>query len=513
MAEGEPYAVRMNQIKKSFANVTVLDDVSFELRKGEVHALAGGNGAGKSTLMKILQGVYSLDSGKIEINGRKFDSLNIESAKEAGIGMVFQEFSLVPTMSVAQNIFMGAEQTIGRKFLNDAKMRKESQNILNRLGVHVNPDEEVANLATGYWQLTEIAKALRANASVLIFDEPTASLSAAETETFFKLIETLKEQSISIIYISHRMDEIRRIADRISILRNGRNLLTAKLPDISDEEIVEGIVGHQAKMLVKKKEKPSATSDVLLKLDRIRTDSGVDEASFEVRRGEVVGLAGLMGSGRTEITRALFGIDRITGGEMIFKGEKYDPKKPRDAMNVGIALVPEDRRKQGLVLTHSVRENLSMTRYRECEKLGLLSKRKIRELAAALIKRFKIKVSPASSPVLSLSGGNQQKIVIAKWLGRNPDLLIMDEPTAGVDIGTKAEVLSEISEFAKQGKGVLFVSSELNEMIAVCDRYVVLKHGKVVSELDADQVETETELQLAIQRAKIGSLQNRKSVA
>lgn len=499
--ETQTSVVHMEHVHKQFSGVSVLDDVSFDLRRGEVHALAGGNGAGKSTLMKILQGVYSLDSGTVQIGEEEFTSLSIETARKAGIGMVFQEFSLVPTMSVAQNIFMGAETLDSCHFLDKKSMRKQAKQLLDRLGVDLDPDVEVGTLATGYWQLTEIAKALRADARVLILDEPTASLSAAETERFLDLVRHLKNEGISLIYISHRMDEIRKIADRITILRNGKNLLTSNVADISDEEIIEGIVGQHTEKLGKHQRQESKIGGTLLKVTGLSANEGVDNVSFEVRAGEIVGLAGLMGSGRTEVTRVLFGIDKITSGTIELAGKPYAPKSAKDAMSHAVALVPEDRREQGLVVSHSVRNNLTLTRLDECRSNGLLSNKKIEAIASDLIQRFSIKVDDPASPASRLSGGNQQKIVIAKWLGREPDLLIMDESTAGVDIGTKSEVLASVTEFANGGKGVLFISSELSEMIAVCDRYVVMKRGKVVAELSSEGIDTEADLQLAIQHA------------
>lgn len=494
-------AVHMKGIQKQFSGVTVLNNVSLEIRRGEVHALAGGNGAGKSTLMKILQGVYTRDGGEISINGQSYPSLSIESARNAGIGMVFQEFSLVPTMSVAQNIFLGAETVGSTRFLKKQEMRAQTEQLLQHLGVQLDPDAEIRTLATGYWQLTEIAKALRANAQVLILDEPTAALSSVEIERFFKLVHTLKEQGIAIIYISHRMDEIRKIADRITILRNGTNLLTSRIEDISDEEIIQGIVGHQTESLTKQQAQNKELGETLLELHSVHTEKGVEDVSLSVRRGEVVGIAGLMGSGRSEVTRALFGIDKVTSGTITLNGKAYNPKNPKSAMQHAVALVPEDRREQGLVVSHAVANNLVLTQLKECNTHGLLSNSKMKTMAKNLIKRFAIKVDDMKEPASKLSGGNQQKIVIAKWLARDPDLLIMDEPTAGVDIGTKSEVLAKVTQFARSGKGVLFISSELAEMIAVCDRYVVMKHGRTVAQLSNEGIDTEADLQLAIQRA------------
>ncbi|WP_220456763.1 sugar ABC transporter ATP-binding protein [Changpingibacter yushuensis] len=491
--------VDMRHICKQFAGVSVLDDVFFDVFPGEVHALAGGNGAGKSTLMKILRGVYSRDAGTVQVDGQEYDSLTIEAARTAGVGMVFQEFSLVPTMTVAENIFMGAETLDHSVFLDKRAMIARSQELLERLGVDVEPTTEVGTLSTGYWQLTEIAKAIRANTKVLILDEPTAALSTAEIRKLFDIIENLKTQGIAVIYISHRMDEIRQIADRITILRNGKNYKTRLLASITDEEIIRGIAGNRASVLAKR-ESISGKSGLLLDMCDVSTDH-ISNVTLHINEGEVVGLAGLMGSGRTEVTRALFGIDKITKGTVKLKEMKYSPSDPQASINSGVALVPEDRRKQGLIVSHSVQENLTLNRLRESRSYGLLSNKKIKAMAESLMDRFAIKADRATGPVSRLSGGNQQKVVIAKWLGREPDLLIMDEPTAGVDIGTKTEVLKEVVGYADQGKGVLFISSEFPEMISVCDRYYIMKAGTVVGSVDANEIDTEEDLMLAITHA------------
>lgn len=489
--------VSMNHINKSFYGVPVLDDVSFDLKPGEVHALAGGNGAGKSTLMKILRGVYTKDSGEISIGGKQYPALTIDSSQQAGIAMVFQEFSLVPTMTVAENIFMGSEILGKGRFLDKKTMIDRAEKLLKHLGVDIDPRAEIGSLSTSYWQLTEIAKAMKSEAKVLILDEPTAALSADEIERFFKILRNLKEQGIGLIYISHRMDEIRRIADRITILRNGKNYRTSPLSQITDEEIVKGIAGNQTITLAKHAPIKAKSTEVLLEMEDVSTKR-LSHINLQVNAGEVVGLAGLMGAGRTEVTQALFGIDHVDQGVIKLHGKTYKPKNPQKAIDASIALVPEDRRKQGLVVTHSVQDNLIMNRLKESQSFGLLIKKKMQTMVADLVKRFNIKVENPKISASKLSGGNQQKVVIAKWLGKEPDLLIMDEPTAGVDIGTKTDVLKEVTKYADQGKGVLFISSEFSEMVSVCDRYYIMKNGSITGSLDANDINDEADLMLAI---------------
>jgi ribose transport system ATP-binding protein len=502
-SEGRDAAVRMRGISKSFDGVRVLTDVDFEVLRGEVHALAGGNGAGKSTLMKILQGVYDLDAGEIEIDGRPVRLTRIQDARAAGIGMVFQEFSLVPTLTVAQNISLGVEPLGRGGLIRDREAVRRAREVFAEMEVDVDPRALVGDLGTAYWQLTEIAKALSQDARVLIMDEPTASLAKHEADALFDLVGRLTERGISVIYISHRMDEVYRIADRITILRDGRRLLTEPLSDVTPEQIVQGIVGKEieGQMSYQQRAVHGGAAETLLELDGVTAGPRVRDVSFSIGRGEIVGLAGLMGSGRTELARVLFGIDPLESGSIRLRGQELRLSGPPDAMAAGIALIPEDRRAQGLVLEHSVRENLTLPLLGRMHRGPLLDDRKGRSLARDLIKRFSIKVADPDRPVRRLSGGNQQKVVIAKWLGTEPAVLIMDEPTAGVDIGTKSEILATIRSLADEGLAVLVISSEYPELLAVSDRVVVLREGAVHRQLDRADIPDENTLQLAVQGA------------
>jgi ribose transport system ATP-binding protein len=492
-------AVEMREISKAFDSNVVLAGVDFEVAQGEVHALAGGNGAGKSTLMKILQGVYSKDSGLIRINGRDVEFSSIHDAKAAGIGMVFQEFSLVPSLTVAQNIYLTTEPLRNGIFIRDREAVDKAREVFQQMEVDIDPGARVGDLGTAYWQLTEIAKAMAQDARVLIMDEPTASLAKHEADQLFELVGRLKAGGISIVYISHRMEEVYRIADRITILRDGKNLLTERLTDVTPEKIVEGIVGQQIEGLAYQARDTSAEPEILLEADGLTAGSRVQNVSFTLHRGEIIGLAGLMGSGRTELARCLFGIDKLESGEIRMHGQRIDVSDPREAIKARLALIPEDRRAQGLVLEHSVRDNLLLPLLRKIERGLLIDDGKGKELADSLIQRFAVKVANPARPVRLLSGGNQQKVVIAKWLGTEPEVLIMDEPTAGVDIGTKTEILTMIRNLAEEGKAVIVISSEYAELLAVSDRVLILRDGTVQQELARQDIADEESLQHAVQ--------------
>lgn len=491
----------MRAIEKSFGTNPVLKNVDFSVTVGEVHALAGENGAGKSTLMKILQGVYQKDAGEILVSGQVTEIEDTFAARRAGIGMVFQEFSLIPSLTVAQNIFLTNEPT---KFglIDDAKAKALALGIFKEMEVEVDPSRTVESMPTALWQLTEIAKALAQNAKVLIMDEPTASLAKHEAEGLFALIERLKAKGIAIVYISHRMDEIYRIADRITVLRDGSRVLTESLKEVSPEQIVEAIVGRKsAAHLVHKSRADKISSKIALDVKNLSSGPKLQNVSLQLRRGEILGLAGLMGSGRTELVNTLFGILKPTSGTISINGKLVDISSPKRAIDNRIALVPEDRRSQGLVLDHPVTENLTLPLLDDLKSSGLLSKKKIAVKSKEIIDQFDIKLAHPSIRVSSLSGGNQQKVVIGKWLGTNPEILLMDEPTAGVDIGTKSEILDLVRKIADSGKSVILVSSELPELLSVSDRILVLKDGHVSKSLNRDEIPSEEFLQLAIQGA------------
>ena len=494
-------AVEMRSISKSFNGVSVLTDVDFEVRQGEVHALVGGNGAGKSTLMKIMQGVHQPNSGEILINGAPVRISSIQDAKAAGIGMVFQEFSLVPSLTVAQNIFLGVEPLTRAGLIDDREARRRAKDVLTEMQVEIDPRADISRLGTAYWQLAEIAKALAQDARVLIMDEPTASLAKHEAEALFRLIERLKNRGISIIYISHRMDEVYRVGDRITILRDGRRLLTEPLSNVTPEQIVEGIVGKkiEGQLIYRDRGPAGQPGHPLLEVRGLNAGPRVKDVSFTLHAGEILGLAGLMGSGRTELARTLFGIDRVESGEILIRGKKADLSSSQRAIDAGLALIPEDRRDQGLVLEHSVRDNILLPSLGQISRGPLLDLTAAKTLSSALIERFAIKVADPNKAVQLLSGGNQQKVVLAKWLGTNPDVLILDEPTAGVDIGTKSEILDQVRALADEGKGVIIISSEYPELLAVSDRVLIIRDGSVIRDIPRNEIVDEEALQLAVQ--------------
>jgi ribose transport system ATP-binding protein len=493
--------VEMKAIHKSFATNPVLKNVDFSVTVGEVHALAGENGAGKSTLMKILQGVYQLDQGQIFVSGKQVQISDTFDARKAGIGMVFQEFSLIPTLTVAQNIFLTQEPT---RFglISDAQARKRAAELFREMEVEVDPKRIVEYLPTALWQLTEIAKALAQDAKVLIMDEPTASLAKHEAEALFALIERLKTRGIAIIYISHRMDEIYRIADRITVLRDGVRVLTESLKNVTPSQIVEAIVGKKAAAhLVHQDRSANIKDEIVLEVEGLSAGPKLNGISMHVRRGEIVGLAGLMGSGRTELVNTLFGILKPTAGRIKINGRELSISSPKQAIKNRLALIPEDRRSQGLVLDHPVTENLTLPLLDKLQRFGLVSSAAVLKRSKEIISQFAIKAAYPTIRAGSLSGGNQQKVVIGKWLGTDPEILMMDEPTAGVDIGTKSEILDLVRKIADDGKSVILISSELPELLSVSDRILVLKDGRVSKSLDRKDIPNEEFLQLAIQGA------------
>ena len=502
MSTNQQYAVRMNGIVKGFNGIPVLQGVDFDLVRGEVHALIGGNGAGKSTLMKILQGVYSPDGGTIEVNGKPVQIKTPEDARAAGISMIFQEFSLIPTLSVAQNIFITREPRDRLRLLDDRESEKKARAIFNDMGVEVDPAAIVGNLSTGYWQLTEIAKALSQDASVLIMDEPTASLTTQETDALFALVGRLKARGMSIIYISHRMEEIFRISDRLTVLRDGKLVATELASQMTMQELIEQIIGGKMEQAFEWKERAlQATKTPLLEVRNLRQAKKLHDVSFKLFKGEILGLAGLMGSGRSELARALFGIDPIKGGEVFIHGKKVSITSPQAALALGICLIPEDRRAQGLVLDHTVRDNLLLPLLKRFEKFGWINDQESNRLVESYVKDLRIKTDSIFKRVRFLSGGNQQKVVIAKWLASEPEILIMDEPTAGVDIGAKTEILDIIRKLADSGKGVIVISSELTEVLAVSDRVLVLRDGYSKMDLARRDIQSEKELHHVVQSA------------
>ncbi|WCK53189.1 sugar ABC transporter ATP-binding protein [Aneurinibacillus sp. Ricciae_BoGa-3] len=492
------YVLKMENIEKAFNGIPVLKKASFSLAKGEIHALCGGNGAGKSTLMKILTGVYSKDDGTIDIDHHKVEINSMQDAEKNGIAMIFQEFSLIPTLTVAQNIFLTREPRSAKTFINDKECVRAAEAILKTLNVDINPNVTVDSLGVGYWQMVEIAKALSKNAKILIMDEPTASLSESETISLFKLVNQLKENGISIVYISHRMAEIFEICDKITVLKDGRTILTEECKNLTMDKVVESMMGAEAGKSFEWIERTfNRPEQPILEVKNLAYGNRVKDVSFKLYPGEIVGLAGLMGSGRTEIARCLFGMNRPDAGEVLIDNQKV--KRTKDAIRNGIALVPEDRRKQGLVLDHTVRDNMMLPMIKKLTKGLFVDDSKGSELTSEYIDKLNIKTDGVSKIVKLLSGGNQQKIVLAKWLAQHPKVLILDEPTIGVDIGAKSEIVEIIRSMANDGMAILVISSELEELLAVSDRVLVLYNGTITKELYRKNIESEEELHHAIQ--------------
>ncbi|KLU71631.1 MAG: hypothetical protein RHS_2345 [Robinsoniella sp. RHS] len=478
--------------------------MDFSLTKGEVHALVGGNGAGKSTLMKIMTGVYTRDDGEIYIDDRQVMIHSTHDAKDNGIAMIFQELSLVQTMTVAENIFLGEEVT--RHGIRDtAYMNKKAKEVLDELGIAADPDVPVNKLSVGMSQMIEIAKAVSKQARILVLDEPTAALSDSETAELFKMIGDLKEKGVSMVYISHRMNEIMQIADSITILRDGVIVHNDAVCNLTLDDIIAHMIGgagvnKKFDWIERKYDKKGAD---ILTVQHLNINSKLQDISFSLKKGEILGFAGLMGSGRTEILETLFGVRKKESGTVLLNGKVIEVKSTRDAVKAGFALIPEDRRKQGLVLIHSVKENAILPIVTKLRKKKILVDEKAAdEMVAKNIEQLNIITDGIQKRINLLSGGNQQKVVIAKWLNMNPQIMMLDEPTAGVDIGAKTEIIELIRNFADEGKGVIFVSSELTELMAVCDRIIILYDGRITGEIERKEIKAEEELQYAIQKGE-----------
>ncbi|WP_337183774.1 sugar ABC transporter ATP-binding protein [Shinella sp.] len=495
--------LEMRAIEKSFAHNRVLDKVDFSLNRGEVHALMGGNGAGKSTLMKILSGVYEKDGGTIRIEGEAVAFADATDARRAGIAMIFQEFSLVPTLSVAQNIFLNGEPKTGI-FIRDGEAVRRARRILDELGVDIDPRVSVGELSVGQCQMVEIAKALSRQARILVMDEPTASLSEAETEALFALVGRLKASGISIIYISHRMAEIFSVCDRVTVMRDGGVRLTAPCSEVSMAELVETMLGSDEVEGFTWHDRGYRRSGApLLTLRGVSLPSRISDVSFEVGAGEIVGIAGLMGSGRTEIAEAIFGRRTLSAGEILIDGRPVTSQA--QAIAAGIALVPEDRRRLGLVLEHSVGQNMLLPSLGLFTAGAFVNDRGAARMIRRMIEALNIKTESADKPARLLSGGNQQKIVLGKWLARRPRLLVLDEPTIGVDIGAKSEIARVVREMADEGVAVIIISSELEELLAVSDRLLVLHNGRIFQDVQRQDIGSEEELHHAIQGHRLGA--------
>ncbi|MGG4170638.1 sugar ABC transporter ATP-binding protein [Bacillus safensis] len=487
--------IEMHNIHKAFGKNTVLSGVSFDLVTGEVHALMGENGAGKSTLMNLLTGLYSLDQGTIQIDGKETAFKNPKEAEQHGIAFIHQELNIWPDMTVLENLFIGKEIYTKLGLLDTKKMKVLAQKQLDRLSVNLSLDQEAGSCSVGQKQMIEIAKALMTDAKVIIMDEPTAALTEREIEKLFQVIESLKKEGVSIVYISHRMEEIFAICDRITIMRDGKTVDTKAIPETNFHEVVKKMVGRE--LTDRYPERTPSTGDIVLEVKQATKKGQFQDISFSVKAGEIVGVAGLMGAGRTEMMRSFFGLDPLDQGEIWVHGKKAVIKKPSDAVKLGIGFITEDRKDEGLMLDASIRENIGLPNLKSFSPKGLIDKKNEQDFVDLLIKRLTIKTASSDISARSLSGGNQQKVVIAKWIGIQPKVLILDEPTRGVDVGAKREIYQLMNELTDRGVAILMVSSELPEILGMSDRVLVIHEGTISGELDKTEATQERIMTLA----------------
>ncbi len=488
--------IEMKGINKSFGSNQVLKDAGFLLKDGEVHALMGENGAGKSTLMKILTGVYTRDAGTVLVDGQEVVYKSPQEAEKAGIVFIYQELNVLFDLTVEENLFMGKEITKGFGICDRKAMRKKAQEVMDKMGVNIPINAVMSDLSVGQQQMVEICKALMVDAKVLIMDEPTAALTQSETEGLFKLIKSLREKGVSIVYISHRMEEIFELCDRITILRDGTYVGTENIKDITMDDIVRMMIGREIGERYPKREGVKIGDEVLC-VENLCKGKIFQNVNFRVHAGEVLGVSGLMGAGRTEIMHAIFGNLPYDSGRVLINGEAVQIKSARDAINAGIGFITEDRKTEGLLLEKSIAENIELANLGKVSDKSVLSKKKGKELVKKGIDEFRIKCFGPEHECNNLSGGNQQKVVIAKWVYTDPKVLILDEPTRGVDIGAKKEIYNVINDLAAKGVAIIMVSSELPEVLGMSDRIMVVHEGKVTGIIDAADADQEKVMTLA----------------
>lgn len=486
----------MKGIDKSFPGVHALDHVDLEIRKGEVLALMGENGAGKSTLMKVLTGIYKKDSGTITYEGKEVEFANTREAQDAGVVIVHQELNMLGHLTVAQNLFIGREFMNGVK-IDDKKMNEEAKKLFDKLNVDIDPTETMSNLTVGKQQMCEIAKAVSFDAKVIIFDEPSAALTETEIEAMFEIIRDLKKRDIAMVYISHRMDEIKVITDRVTVMRDGTYVGTIITKDSTKEDIINMMVGRVIYEDPKTQSMVAPDAPVVLEVKNLNAGKMVQDVSFKLYKGEILGFSGLMGAGRTETARALFGADPVDSGEIYINGQKVTINSPRDAVRAGIGYLSEDRKRYGCVVQKTVAENTTMATMKNFMNGLLINKKKEAEVAQQYVEALATKTPSVEQLVVNLSGGNQQKVVIAKWLTRDCDILIFDEPTRGIDVGAKNEIYKLMNKLASEGKSIIMISSEMTEILRMSDRIVVMCEGKKTGEIDIAEATQENIMNLA----------------
>ena len=492
--------ISLEHAEKSFGAVRALTDGDVDLFGGEVHGLVGENGAGKSTLVKILAGVHRLDAGRLVLDGEEAIFDNAKQSQAAGIAIIFQEPTLFPDLTVAENIFVGVQPLKRFRRIDGRRMRREAAALFKQLGVRLDPDRLARGLSIADQQLVEIAKALTTNARVIVMDEPTAALTTNEVERLFRIVETLRARGNAVLFVSHRLEEIFAICQRVTVMRDGRHVWTKPTGELTVQSVIRAMVGRDMDALFPKLD--TEPGRIVLEVDRLTREGDFTDVSFVVRSGEIVALAGLVGAGRTEVARAIFGIDRWDAGSVEIDGRRLPPGSPSAAMAAGIGLVPEDRRQQGLVMDFSIERNIALASLDAVRRGGLILRGSERSFARDWALRLRLKYARLTNPVWTLSGGNQQKTVLAKWLGRKPRLLIVDEPTRGIDVGTKAEVHRLLSELAAQGVAILMISSELPEVLGMADRIVVLFEGRVMRDFARAEADED-----AIMRAATGLIE------
>lgn len=486
--------LRMQGITKIFSGVKALDNVDLTLERGEVHSLVGENGAGKSTLIKVMTGAYNRDGGEMQLEGKPVNFRSPEEAQHAGVVAVYQEVNLLMFRTVAENIFLGREP---RKFgfVDWTKMNREAGELLQNLGLNIDPKAELGTLNIALRQMIAIARGVSVGAKVLVLDEPTSSLTEKEVGILYEVIRRLKEQGTAIVYISHRFDELYAVCDKVTVLRDGKLVGTRELTGLERIDLVCMMLGRQREELEKKgatsfgKHHEAQSEAVpLLKTENLNRGRSLKNVSLEARHGEILGMAGLLGSGRTDVARAIFGADRTESGKVLLNGKELNLNSPNDAINAGIAFLSEDRKAEGIVPEWSVRENMTLAALPSLTTMGVVSRAKQNEIVDKFMKRLGIKASSAEQKIRELSGGNQQKVLLARWLCKNPKFLLMDEPTRGIDIGAKGEIQKLVNELADEGLGVLMISSELEELVEGSDRVVVMRDGELVAEIPRDRI-------------------------
>ncbi len=487
--------VSMKGICKNFPGVKALDEVDFELRSGEVMALLGENGAGKSTLMKILSGVYTRDEGSVEIFGKQYGDMTPKQAQQAGVAIIHQELNMCRHLSVTENIFLGRE-VIGKVSLDNKKMEQEAKKILDELKIDILPNQTVGDLPVSKQQMVEIAKALSVNAKILIMDEPTSALTAKEIEDLFRIIRKLREDGCGIVYISHRLEELQHIVDRVTIMRDGQYITSMNFQDTTLNQIIADMVGREIKEKFPRVECPKGKK--IFEVKNLNAGRMVRDINFSVYEGEIVGFAGLMGAGRTETTRAIFGVDPKEAGEIYVDDRKININCPMDAIRNGVVLAPEDRKKDGLCTKLSIRQNLTLPNLDiVCNKMSIVNRKKEDDLCSQAVQNLQIKTPNTEIDAGNLSGGNQQKVVVGKWLARNSRVVIFDEPTRGIDVGAKVEIYNLMNQLKKQGIAVVFVSSEMPEVMGIADRIIVMCDGRITGEVMAQETAQDEILTLA----------------